>query len=370
MEPEPGVQSSRPRICPHSEGTRSRVMSCPAHPLQRNEGPEPDKKVLREKRATANAAPTTTASPRVPLYRGGGPSGSFQTLPSLPHSHTPSSQVQQTQALGQIPGGEHQPPSPRSPLRQGHKHGERGVKGHLGPWRFLGALRPPRPPACRAQSGSFLRALGWKHKGKNRNQLLATSANFPLRNLPAQLTIGPHRGDSIRRRRQAVLPRLEPLCFQTQLPPTSRGGPGGRQPPPSPSVSPESQTLASPGTSMEGAGERMPASTSAHGTARAVPGKQCGAHSAAPEPAQDGSPDVTARLSLSPPGPNRRASRGRRLGQRSRGRAAWAGPGQRREQCGHREGTRTSRHPPLPRAEVFPENKAGGESRRGRAQPS
>lgn len=112
MEPEPGVQSSRPRICPHSEGTRSQVMSCPAHPLQRNEGPEPDKKVLREKRATANAAPTTTASPRVPLYGGGGPSGSFQTLPSLPHSHTPSSQVQQTQALGQIPGGEHQPPPP------------------------------------------------------------------------------------------------------------------------------------------------------------------------------------------------------------------------------------------------------------------
>lgn len=228
------------------------------------------------------------------------------------------------------------------------------MKGHLGPWRFLGALRPPRPPACRAQSGSFLRALGWKHKGKNRNQLLATSANFPLRNLPAQLTIGPHRGDSIRRRRQAVLPRLEPLCFQTQLPPTSRGGPGGRQPPPSPSVSPESQTLASPGTSMEGAGERMPASTSAHGTARAVPGKQCGAHSAAPEPAQDGSPDVTARLSLSPPGPNRRASRGRRLGQRSRGRAARAGPGQRREQCGHREGTRTSRHPPPPQSRSVP----------------
>lgn len=91
-------------------------MSCPAHPLQRNEGPEPDKKVLREKRAPANAAPTTTASPRVPLYGGGGPSGSFQTLPSLPHSHTPSSQVQQTQALGQIPGGEHQPPPPAAAL--------------------------------------------------------------------------------------------------------------------------------------------------------------------------------------------------------------------------------------------------------------
>lgn len=82
VEPEPGVQSSRPRICPHSEGTRSQVMSCPAHPLQRNEGAEPDKKVLREKRATANAARTTTASPRVPLYGVEGPAAPSRPCPA------------------------------------------------------------------------------------------------------------------------------------------------------------------------------------------------------------------------------------------------------------------------------------------------
>lgn len=200
-------------------------MSCPAHLLQRNERGQNQ----TERRFTRTRRLPTQH--RGPLQLPGFPSTGVErpAAPSrpCPPLHTATPPAAKCSRHNPLPRSRGRAPPRHSPLRQGHKRGERGVKGHLGPWRLLRALHPPRPPACRAQSGSFLRAVRWKHKGKNRNQLLATSANFPLRNLSAQLTICPHRGDSIRRARRAVLPRLEPLCFPTQLPPTSHRAPGG-----------------------------------------------------------------------------------------------------------------------------------------------
>lgn len=102
---------------------------------------------------------------------------------------------------------------------------------------------------------------------------------------------------------------------------------------------------------------------------RAISCKQRGNNPAAPEPAQDDSLDITARLSLRSPEPNVKASPGRKLGQREQGKSRpWQGRDQWRDQCVHQGGTDLS--PPPPRSEVFPENKARGKGGRGRAQPS
>lgn len=120
-----------------------------------------------------NPCTTTTAEPQgFPPPWGG---GSNQLLPDLPPP-AESSRHNWPPNLGSNP-----PPGPLAALPFcSLKAGQQTpavleTSGGAAP-----ALPTALPSLCRAQSGSFLRA---QFSTKNRNQLLATTANFPLSNL-------------------------------------------------------------------------------------------------------------------------------------------------------------------------------------------
>lgn len=232
------------RTCLHSEGTPSQVTSCPSHRFRETRGSRTRQKDASRQKGNCQHGTGDHCNSQLSPLLGWRAQRLLPDLALTPHSHSPSSQVQQTQPLTQS--------TPSSPLRQGHKH-----EGTPGAPETPGGLCPPRSPACTAQTGSFLRALRSRHKGKTETNFWRHPQTSPFGTCgPSSQSVLTEATPSARR--QAVLPRLEPLCFPTQLPPTSHGAPGAGKRPPSAFLSPESQTLASRGPPRKGRGRGCP----------------------------------------------------------------------------------------------------------------